>query len=317
MWIGIDVGGTTIKGGLVSDKGEIVARLQQKTAVKEGYETVMDQISEMVNQLKNSDSSIEPVYAVGIGAPGTTSPQGDVYFANNLGWEGLPFQKDMANRLGIPVFVENDATMAAMGEYACGSLQSVKNGILLTLGTGVGSGLIINGKPYSGSHGLGRQAGHMIVGKNFYTCTCGTNGCLETFASATALVRYYEKRKKDCEKTEPAERESDIDARKVMKMAASGNKLAQESVCRLIYYLSIGVANLINILDPEIIALGGGLAKAGDQLFEPLHRELKKKVYDSDRLFTSVVPAVLGNDAGLVGSGMFARLKVSKHDKQF
>lgn len=311
--IGIDIGGTQIKMGLVTDEGELLSEIVENTKVNEGYEAVLEQMKNMILILAEKHlAGFEDISGVGIGVPGTTSPEGIVYFANNLGWENKALEHDFSQLCQLPVFIENDASMAAMGELMVGSLKGVENGILITLGTGLGTGIVLNGKVFSGSHGIGRQAGHMKVGKNFYQCTCGGNGCLETFASATALVKYYEHLKKiqgqynsDVEKKEHTSKE-------IMEAAMAGDEFAVMAVDRLVRYLGIGIANLINILDPEVIALGGGLAKAGDQLMIPLKKSVYDQLYDKKRFYTVITTAKLENDAGMIGSAMFARQNINK-----
>jgi glucokinase len=312
LWSGVDLGGTNIKVGLVSEEGTLLKSTTEKTRVDDGYETILEQINGMVRSLAASHSiSMTSIAGIGAGVPGTTSPEGVVYFANNLHWEERPFQQDLEHLLKRPVFVENDASMAAMGELCCGSLKGVTNGILITLGTGLGTGLVIHGDVYSGSHGLGRQAGHIKVGKNFYDCTCGGNGCLETFSSATALVRYYVHRRDHDNHANSEETLHQPTAREIMKAAAAGDPLAVEAFERLVHYLGIGTANLINTLDPEVIALGGGLSKAGNQLLEPLQQSIVQQLYDKKRFYTQIVLATLGNEAGMVGGAMYARRKLN------
>ncbi len=306
--VGIDVGGTQIKAGLVTRDGRLISHIIENTKTKLGYKAVLEQMNEIILALaKENLVDVKDISAVGIGVPGTTSPDGVVYFANNLGWENKALVNDFGKLCQLPVFIENDASMAAMGELMVGSLKGVKNGILITLGTGLGSGILLDGKIFSGSHGIGRQAGHMKVGENFYECTCGANGCLETFASATALVKYYKHIKNKQQATKDIQvNTAEITAKEIMKLARLGDAIAEKSVERLIHYLGIGIANLINILDPEIISLGGGLAKAGDQLMIPLRESVYNQLYDKKRFFTRLSIAKLENDAGMIGSAMFA-----------
>lgn len=312
--VGIDVGGTQIKAGLVTMEGVLISHIIENTKTKQGYEAVLRQMNEMILKLIRQHAiDGEVIYAVGVGVPGTTSPDGIVYFANNLGWENKALVQDFSQLCQLPVFIENDASMAAMGELMVGSLKGVENGILITLGTGLGTGIVLNGKIFSGSHGIGRQAGHMKVGENFYKCTCGGNGCLETFASATALVKYYEYSKNKLKsKNDMKTINTQMSAKEIMRAAKAGDYVAEKSVQRLIHYLGIGIANLINILDPEVIALGGGLAKAGDQLMIPLNESVYHQLYDKKRFFTRLTIAKLENDAGMIGSAMYACQNINK-----
>lgn len=308
--IGIDIGGTQIKMGLVTNEGRLLSEIVENTKVNEGYEAVLKQMNDMILILaENHSARLKGISGIGIGVPGTTSPEGIVYFANNLGWENKALAHDFGKLCGHPVFIENDASMAAMGELMVGSLKGVENGILITLGTGLGTGIVLNGKVFSGSHGIGRQAGHMKVGKNFYQCSCGGNGCLETFASATALVKYYEHLIKIQAQSISEADQRDLTSKEIMEAATAGDQFAVMAVKRLVHYLGIGIANLINILDPEVIALGGGLAKAGDQLMTPLKQSVYNQLYDKKRFYTDITLAKLENDAGMIGSAMFARQK--------
>jgi len=311
--IGIDIGGTQIKMGLVTAEGRLLSEMAENTRVNEGYRAILNQMNDMILTLAEGHSAgFQDISGVGIGVPGTTSPEGMVYFANNLGWENKDLEHDFGQLCQLPVFIENDASMAAMGELMVGSLQGVENGILITLGTGLGTGIVLHGKVFSGSHGIGRQAGHMKVGKNFYQCTCGGNGCLETFASATALVRYYEHLRNNRTQSSPEADGKDLTSKEIMEAAMSGDQFASMAVDRLVHYLGIGIANLINILDPEVIALGGGLAKAGDQLMIPLKQSVYEQLYDKKRFFTQITTAKLENEAGMIGSAMYACQNIHK-----
>lgn len=315
--IGIDLGGTEIKGGIFTWEGELLLKKSTTTPVQEGFEGIAQKIHELVNQMMNeTQSTYEEVKAVGVGIPGLCDEKGFVYTAVNLYWKNMPLGERLNELIGVPVFIENDATVAAVAEAAKGALSNAKNGLLLTLGTGVGGGIIINGQPYSGSHGLGSEIGHMIVGEGDYVCNCGNNGCLETFTSATALVQYAQKLIKEGNQSKLMElTEGDlnqISAKLIFEAAQGGDEVAEKAVNRLVKYLAIGIGNLINVFDPEVIAIGGGVSKAGADLILPLTREVGKYViFKTDTPFYKIVIAEMENDAGIVGGAMLAKTKLN------
>ena len=194
MYIGIDLGGTNIVTGLVSKDGVIIDSVSIPTETSVGYKIIVNRINESVkmiltsNKLKSSDIS-----SIGIGIPGIADSNGVILECVNLGWANIDIKSDLENLTGIKVFVGNDATVACIAESHIGSLKNEETAVLLTLGTGVGGGIIIDKKIYVGKHGVASELGHMVVGENFYDCNCGRNGCLETFSSATAVIKYAKK----------------------------------------------------------------------------------------------------------------------------
>ncbi|AKL94124.1 glucokinase GlcK [Clostridium aceticum] len=315
-YIGIDLGGTSIKVGIVSEEGEILIKTSSATPVKKGFEGVLVRIKELIDEVmieKKIDK--KNIAAVGIGIPGACSQEGFVYFASNLFWKKVPLAERLHEMTGLKVYVENDATVAAVGEYIKGVTKGKKNAIFLTLGTGVGGGFIINNKIYSGSHGIGAEVGHMVIGKNFYDCTCGNHGCLETFVSATALIKYCKKLLEENKESLVFHRvDGNLDnltAKIIFDCARKGDSTALKVIDRMTHYLAIGLANLINLFDPEVIAIGGGVAEAGDVFIEKLREEVKKYIYVKDMNVTEIVLAELKNDAGIIGSGMYAKFNNS------
>lgn len=309
-YIGIDLGGTYIKGGIVNKEGDILIKKEVKTHVEQGYERVTDDISTLIKDLANElHINVKDICSIGVGIPGVANKDGMVYYATNLHWTNVPLgdilRKEFTN---IPVYVENDATVAALAEYVKGSMKNKDSGVMLTLGTGVGGGIIINKKVFSGSHGLGSEIGHMIIGDNFYNCNCGNNGCLETYASATALIKYAKKLIQEGNNTlilEKAQNNLDqINAKIIVDCAKEGDGIAIKCVDRLIKYLSIGIANIMNIMDPQVVSIGGGLSKAGDFILDKVKEEVPKYVLFKELKYGNIVLATLGNDAGIIGSAM-------------
>jgi glucokinase len=218
----------------------------------------------------------------------------------------------LERKLHKPIYIDNDATVAALAEYESGSMKNCKSGIMLTLGTGIGGGIILNGEVYSGFNGLGAELGHTVVGENFYDCNCGRNGCLETFASSTAIIKYT--KKLIVEMNEPtiiiekAEGNiNNINAKIIFDCAKEGDKIATLAVNRLVKYLSIGILNIINFIDPEIIALGGGVSGAGQYLLDMIRDEVRSNKYYDDSPISKIVLAELGNKAGIIGAAMVAK----------
>lgn len=314
-FIGIDLGATKIKAGIVSEDGKIIDKTAMHTPVSGRIDVVLDSIDMLTAQLLKTDNrTIRSINGIGVGIPGVCNDEGLVYYAPNLFWNNVPLGYLLKEKTNIPIFVENDATMAIVGEAECGIAKGISNCVLITLGTGIGGGIIINGDVYKGSHGIGAEIGHMIVGENFYNCNCGNNGCLETFSSATALVKYTEKLLLDSNNSLILEKiDSDMekpDAKLIFDCAKKGGLVAGKAVDRLVRYLAIGIGNIINILDPEMVIIGGGISKAGDYLINKLKKEVPKNIWLKSMNLAEIVLAGLGNDAGIIGSAMYAKSKL-------
>lgn len=313
MYIGIDLGGTNIAVGIVNEQGEIQYEGSCATRTeREPHEILDDMLALILNILEKSHTELKEIKAIGIGIPGLADNNGNVIFCVNLGWRNVPLQEMLENILNIPVYIDNDATVAALAEYESGSMNNCKSGLLLTLGTGIGSGIILNGEVYSGFNGVGSELGHMVVGENFYDCNCGRNGCLETFASSTAIIRYTQKLIKEMNESTiiVAKAEGDINninAKIIFDCAKEGDKIANLAVNRLVKYLSIGIINIVNFIDPEIISLGGGVAGAGQYLLDLVINEVMANKYYKELPIGKIVLAELGNSAGIIGAAMIAK----------
>jgi len=309
MLVGVDMGGTTIKAGLVDKEGRILAQSSIETKVGRDYRLIIEDMKRQIEGLlAECGCGNEDIESIGIGAPGLMNyKSGYVIYCTNLFWNNVPLGVELNKHFGKPVYLENDATVAGLAESLFGSTRNVPNSVFITIGTGIGSGIIINNKVYSGSHFAGSEIGHIIVGENFYTCNCGNNGCLETFASATAMIRYARHRlEKDGVKSailEMAEgKPENINAKIIFDAAKEGDALGNEVVDRMVKYLSIGIINIYNILDPDIIAIGGGVSKAGDFLIQRLKARVSKMVFTSGVNYGDIVLAKLGNEAGILGA---------------
>ena len=313
MYIGIDLGGTNIAIGIVDENGKIIHEESCETrSEREPQELIDDMIALVLKVLDEYNMQLNEITAIGVGIPGLADKDGNVIFCVNLGWRNVPLRKMLEDALHTPVYIDNDATVAALAEYESGSMQNCKSGLMLTLGTGIGGGIILNGEIYSGLNGVGSELGHTVIGENFYNCNCGRNGCLETFASSTAIIKYT--KKLIMEMNEPTtimeNVEGNIDnlnAKIIFDCAKKGDKIATLAVNRLIKYLGIGILNIVNFIDPEIIVLGGGIAGAGQYLLDLITKEVIANKYYKDLPIAKIVLAQLGNKAGVIGAAMVAK----------
>lgn len=309
MFVGIDLGGTTIKAGLVDREGRILIQSSIETKVGRDHNLIIDDMKKQIEGLLQANgSSLGDIESIGIGAPGLMNYKtGYVIYCTNLFWNNVPLGVELKKYFGKPVYLENDATVAGLAESLFGSTKGVDNSVFLTIGTGIGSGIIVNSKVYSGSHFAGSEIGHMIVGENFYDCNCGNNGCLETFASATAMIRYAAHRLgqngiNSSIIDKAAGKMENINAKIIFDAAKEGDQLAVETVDRMIKYLSIGIINIFNILDPDILAIGGGVSKAGDYLVDRLKSKVEGMFFTPNVKYGKIVLAQLGNEAGILGA---------------
>ena len=313
MYIGIDLGGTNIVVGIVDGNGNIIFEKSCETKPqRQPQEIIDDMIALVLNILKETNIQLNDIKAIGIGIPGLADKNGNVKLCVNLGWKNVFLREMLETKLHKPIYIDNDATVAALAEYESGSMKNCKSGIMLTLGTGIGGGIILNGEVYSGFNGLGAELGYTVVGENFYDCNCGRNGCLETFASSTAIIKYTKKLIVEMNEhtiiIEKAEGSiNNINAKIIFDCAKEGDKIATLAVNRLVKYLSIGILNIINFLDPEIIALGGGVSGAGQYLLDMIRAEVRSNKYYDDSPISKIVLAELGNKAGIIGAAMVAK----------
>jgi glucokinase len=313
MYIGVDLGGTKTKIGIVDDKGQIICSGTIITDPSHDYKVIMkDIIAEIERLLKQQNLTAKAVQAIGIGVPGLVDyEKGRVIYCTNLSWYDVDAAFYLREHFNIPVYIENDATAAAYAESLFGSTKEARSSVFLTIGTGIGGGIIINKKIIRGAHGVGSEIGHMVIGENFYDCNCGRNGCFETLASASAMVRYalhqLDRHEINSSLQSIYREKGQLEAKDIFDHAASGDALASETVNRTAKYLAIGIANIYNFLDPEIIAIGGGVSKADDSFFR-LVRNLVKKMTLVDCIeYGRIVRAELGNDAGIIGAAFLSK----------
>lgn len=321
MRIGIDLGGTNVAVGLINEDGYIIDEVCTKTYSIPGARLIIEDMIKSVKELVlKNNFKLEDLSAIGIGVPGLVDyATGIVKECVNLQWKDVPLKEEIMNRImdefgksfDIQILIDNDANAAAVGEYLFGSMKNAKSALLMTLGTGIGGGLILDGKLYRGK-GAALEIGHMIIGKNFYNCSCGNNGCFETFASASAIIKYTQMLIEKGEKSIVLDYVdgdlNKIDAKIVFQCAELKDKVANLSINRFIKYLSIGINNIINILDLDSISLGGGVAGGLDTVKYDLIKEINKhKLYKNIKL-CKIEAAVLGNEAGIIGAAMLDKM---------
>ena len=305
--IGIDIGGTSIKGAAVYDDGRMLDVFSMPVEKGEPGEVTVGKLIDLVEKYIDEKGIAKEIVGIGFGIPGLLDiEKGIVISSANLKWEDLPIADMFKKRLPYPVRIANDANVAAFGEAKFGAGKGVDYVVMLTLGTGVGGGIVLNGKLFEGNEGKGAEMGHIVMQFNGRQCGCGRKGCLEAYASATALVRdTKEAMEKHPESLmhQAAEKLGKIDGRVAFIAARQGDKVALEVVEQYIYYLSEGILNYCNIFRPNVVILSGGIANEGDYLFDKINNYLKVHQYGYPRSpAVKVVPAKLGYDSGKIGA---------------
>ncbi len=312
--VAVDIGGTKIMVALFSAGGKMQAKDIRPTLVSEGVDAVIKRLYAAVNSiLKTSELSSTEISAIGIAcAGGIDTGRGVVVTSSpNLpGWAGLPLADLMKNKLGIATYVVNDAGAAALGEQRYGAGKGAKNLVLFTLGTGIGGGIIIDGKLYLGDRGSVGELGHMTVEPQGPRCGCGNTGCLEMLASGTAIVRdAIERIRKGDKSALVAMAKGKIDqitAETVGEAARNGDKLAQEVITQAAYYLGVGMINIANIFNPEMIIIGGGMAALGEMIIGQGRKMVAERAFSRNLKSVSIAIGRLGNEAGVYGAAAFA-----------
>lgn len=306
-FVGVDIGGTGIQAGVVNEYGQIIFRKECKTDVDSGFEKVMDDINTLVRGLLDeNDINIENIESIGFGVPSFINKEGLVTCVN-LGWFEVNFMDALKKRFPeVKVNAENDATVAALGEAKFGSMKDASVAVMYTLGTGVGGGIVINEKVFTGAHGMGSEIGHAIIGENYFDCNCGNNGCLETFCSATAIIKYAQKLITEGRKSlilDLAEGDLEqITAKMVFDAYRQGDEVAIKIITRFKMYLAKAMASMINTIDPEVISIGGGVSRAADIILDDIEPIIREYVLYRNEKFANIVCATLGSDAGIIGA---------------
>ncbi len=305
--LSIDFGGTQTRAAVVTRDGKLLSRVRADTQAVQGPEAVIARMKQTAHAaLAQSDGS--PIAAIGLSAPGPINPYtGVIYTAPNMpGWKDIPIAAIVTEEFGAPCYAGNDANLAALGEWQFGAGRGCHDIIYLTISTGIGSGIVSRDQLILGKEGLASEAGHMVVEPNGPRCGCGSYGHLEALASGPSIARIMEERLANGEASSLQARRGQIDARMVSEAALQGDALAAEVFQRAAEYIGLGIASLINLFDPEIVILGGGVTNAGDLLFGPVRRVALARCMPMLGRGVRIVRAALRDDVGLLGAAVYA-----------
>ena len=315
--IGIDLGGTNIVASVVDDDYNIIGTSKTPTNSPRSADEIFDDIADVCEEaVKAAGLTMEDIDSVGMGTPGTVNQDGIIEFANNLAFNNVPARTMLAKRINKPeekVFIENDANCAALGEAYAGCGNGAKDFVAVTLGTGVGSGVIIGGKIVNGVNYAGGECGHMVIVVDGEQCSCGRKGCWEAYASATALIRQTKKAMEEYPDSlmhKLAKEEGKVSGRTAFDAMRLGDIAGIKVVDDYIKYVACGLINIVNALQPEIICIGGGICNEGETLMKPLRRFVQSERYSiHSKIQTKIVKAELGNDAGVIGAALLGQVK--------
>ena len=312
--IGIDVGGMSAKGALFTSDGQLLCTKNVKTNKADGFEGTLRKLSVLANDLtKEQGVDFGDVESIGLGVPGVVnSNNGVVLRWSNFNWSDVPFAETLSRYTGKSVYIANDANVAALGEAKFGATAQYQSSILLTIGTGVGGGMVFDGKLIEGFQSAGAELGHITIREGGLPCACGRLGCYEKYASASALIlqtRHAMVENLQSEMWKIAEGKiENVDGTTAFKAAKAGDETAKKVIEQFVSYLSEGIADFVNILRPEAIVLGGGIANEGEALFEPLRKAVDERSYIAmDIVPLKIVGAKLGNKAGIYGAYCLAK----------
>ena len=310
VYIGIDIGGTGIQMGVVDQKGNILAKGGIVTRTDVPFAQQIKAMADCaLETLDKSGYTLDDVASVGVGVPGLADQKtGEVVFCTNLGWKNVPFRAEFQKHIDKPVLIDNDATVAGLAESIAGVSAGTDSSVFITLGTGVGGGIIFKGKVWSGFHGTGSEIGHMILEMDGEPCSCGNRGCLERYCSATAIIRMA----RELVAIHPESMIMElcggdagkINAKMVFDAAREGDAIGVKVFRRYVRYLGQAIANIANLLDPEVIVLGGGVSKAGDFLLDAVREEAPHYYLNKGMPYSDIKLARLGPDAGIIGAAM-------------
>lgn len=308
-YIGIDLGGTNIAVGLVNDEKKLVYKKSRPTLTNRKIEEIIKDMAELALEvLRDNNIPESDVGAIGIGSPGTVDGKnGIIIYSCNIPFDNTNIREEFKKYTAIPVYCGNDADVAALGEAYAGAAEGCDSAIMITLGTGVGGGIIINKHIVAGFNGAGGELGHMVIVHDGVPCNCGRKGCWEAYSSATGLIRMTKEAMQETKDTllwEICPNIDDVEGKTAWDALAKGDKVAAAVIDKYVRYLATGLTNIINIFQPEVLCLGGGVAKQGQLLIDMLMPYIEKERYSKGIPQTVIKPAVLGNDAGIIGAAM-------------
>ncbi len=313
VYIGIDLGGTNIAVGVVSEAGSILSETSAKTLAERPYqEVIRDMAACVMKAVTKAGLTEADIASIGIGIPGVAQGDSGVVFnCTNLGWINVPLRAEMQKYINKPVFLDNDANVAALAESYFGVSAGYKSSVMITLGTGVGGGIVINGRPWAGAHGRGGEIGHMTLVPDGAPCTCGNNGCVERYCSATALIRTAKQECYSFPDTAILKKAGGdinrVNAKLVIDAAKEGDASALRVFNSFVKYLAMTINDITAFFDPDIIVLGGGVSYAGDFLLNNVAALLPRYQMFKALPIPKLALAKLGNEAGIVGAAMLGK----------
>jgi len=314
-YVGIDLGGTNIAAGIVDEEGRIVKKQSVKTGrTRKPEEIVNDMCRLVLDLMKDAGLTEKDIYSIGIGSPGSHDREnGIILYNNNLGFRNVNIKEAFQKLINVPVYLENDANCAAIAESVAGAAKEYNYSVTITIGTGIGSGVVINNKLYTGSNGQAGELGHIVINVDGEQCTCGRKGCWEAYSSAPALISQTRKAAEENPDSRIHElcggNLDNIDAKTAFDAARMGDRTGIEVVDNYIRIFAEGLANVVNIFQPDIIVIGGGVSREGDNLLVPLREKMRGKTYGNEGLpAMPIVAALMGNDAGIVGAAFIPKL---------
>lgn len=313
-YCGIDLGGTKIAAGIVDENGTVIMKDSVPTGrTREPEEIINDMCALITKLMKDAGISKDDIHSIGIGTPGIPDRKnGIIVYSCNINLNNVNIRNEIQKHINVPVYLENDANCAAIAESVAGAAKTAEDSVTITIGTGIGGGVIISNRILTGFNGAGGELGHIVLELDGEQCTCGRKGCWEVFSSATALIRQTRRAAKANPHSKivglVAGDLDKIDAKTAFDAARLGDETAVRVIDRYIDNLADGLANIINIFQPEVIVIGGGVSKEGENLLEPLRQKMKGRTYGSSWIQnTRIVAAQMGNDAGIVGAALISR----------
>ena len=312
-YVGIDLGGTNIKAGIVTDSGELLNKESIKTNADRPMEDIIHDMGKLaLKVIEEKGLSIEDITAIGIGSPGTPDNEaGVLVYSNNLPFNMAPMRALIREVVDLPVYIDNDANCAAMAEAVAGAAKGTKESVTITLGTGVGAGVIVRGRIYSGFNQAGSEFGHTVIVSGGQQCSCGRKGCFEAYSSASALIRMTKEAadaNPDSKLNDLIREDGKVSGKTAFKAMRMGDEAGAKVVDMYTDYMADGLANAINAFMPEVLVIGGGVCNEGDPLLIPLKEKTLSRPYFGPGVKKTVIKlAEMGNDAGIVGAAMMGK----------
>ncbi len=309
--IGVDLGGTNISVGVVDNEFNIIGRGKMKTNAPRPAEEIFADIAKAIElAVDDAGVTMDEISVIGVGTPGSVNDEtGYIDYSNNLKFDMVPAKEMLESITNKPCYFANDASCAALGELYAGAGKGRKNLVAVTLGTGVGSGIVIDGKVFRGANSAGGEIGHTVINVNGEPCNCGRNGCWERYASATALIsqtkvameEYSDSKMWNC----TGGKLENVNGRTAFDAMRMGDEIAKDVVDKYIYYVAVGVINIINVYQPDVLCIGGGICNEGETLLAPIRKYCEEERYSKyAKKQTVICKAELGNDAGVIGAAM-------------